>query len=259
MVVKSPFHKVVTVRETWERVDNLGAYSIPSGRKETGFLVPSVAHGRTNGAKLRNRWFRQLAIFAPKVVHPCSWAQLKTMAESASYSTEVQTSGGLRIEVSPDALTITSVTSILTWLLTYLTYGAFFYLSYVLVSGGRPSPVLLFLLAALVLQYFVLGDIVGVQSLRFTRENLEVIDIFRFRPTRTKSYKRDDVREIRVGAVTSGRCGNPIAGLIFEVGDEQFKAFYGQPVYGLRGREAQKIVEELQRLGFHLSHDPAMP
>jgi hypothetical protein len=171
------------------------------------------------------------------------------MADSSSYSTEVQTSEGFRIEVSSDEPTVTSVTSILTWLLTCLTYGAVFYVFYVLISGRRPPAVLLLVLAVLVLQYLI----VGVQNLRFTRENLEVIDVFHFRPTRTRSYKRDDVREIRVGAVSYSRYG-PIAGLIFEVGDKRFKV-----LYGLRGREAQKILEELQRLGFHLSHDPAMP
>jgi hypothetical protein len=175
--------------------------------------------------------------------------KLKTMTESASYSTEVQTSDGFRIEVSPDELTVTTVTSIGTWLLTCLTYGAFLYVVYVLISGGRPPIVLLLALAVLVLQYFL----VGVQNLRFTRADLEVIDVFRLRPARTRSYKRDDVREIRVGVVSHSRYG-PILGLIFEVGDMRFKV-----LSGLRGREAQKILEELERLGFHLSQDPAMP
>jgi hypothetical protein len=188
-------------------------------------------------------WFRQLAIFAPEWYTLVRGRKLKTMADSASYSTEVQTSGGFRLEVSPDELTVTK-----------LTPGLWICLIFGLVSlwfcSALGAPVLLLGLAVLVLGYFF----VRVRNLRCTREYLKVIDVFAWpRETRTMSYKRGDVRDIRLGVVAYARYSIPITGLVFNVGDKRIKT-----LYGLRGREAQKIFDELQRLGFHISYVPAM-
>jgi len=121
---------------------------------------------------------------------------------------------------------------------------------YVLVSVRRSSAVLLLLLLAVgVLRYFFFG----VRNLRCTRENLEVIDVFRGRAKRTRSYRRGDVGGIRFGSVSFSRYG-PTGGLISEVAGKRINT-----LYGLRCIEAQKVLDELQRLGFNVCHDPGMP
>lgn len=170
------------------------------------------------------------------------------MAGSAAHSVEPQISGGFRIEISPDELTVTEFTSARTRLWVYLTYAVVF--CCLLVSAGRSSEIfLLLLLGASVFRYLF----VGVHNLRCTRENLEVIDIFYGRTRRTRSYKRNDVSGTRFGAVSLSKYG-PTGGLIFEVAGSRIKA-----LYGLRCVEAQKVLDELQRLGFDVCRDPGMP
>lgn len=169
------------------------------------------------------------------------------MAESASYSTEMRTSGGFRIEVSPDELTITK--SVGAW--TYLIFGLVFF-GFVVISLRRFPPFLFLVLAVYVFVYFY-GR---VHNLRCTREYLEVIDVFAWpRKARTRRYKRTDVRDIRRAVVNYDwrRPGGPIYGLVFNVGGERIPT-----LHDVSGREAQMIFDELQRLGYHISWDPSL-
>ncbi len=174
----------------------------------------------------------------------------KPMAENADCSTDLQTSGGFRIEITPVGLTVEKAAETQTlWI--YLIYAVIFcYFFYALVSVGRPASFLLLLpLAVGVIQYWF----VGIHNLRCTRENIEVIDVIRGRTRRVRSYPRDSVKGIRYGGVSFSMYSS-ICGLILEVEGKPVKT-----LYGLKCVEAKKILDELQRLGFNVCHDPAMP
>lgn len=173
------------------------------------------------------------------------------IAGSAANSTEIEISGGFEIEVSPDELTVTKAGAISTrarlWM--YLLYALAF--CYILLSAGWSSSFIFLgvLLAAGIFRYLF----VGVHNLRCTRENLEVIDVVCGQTERTWSYPRSDVKGIRFGTVSFSRYGST-GGLMFEVEGKRIKA-----LYGLKCIEAQKILDELQRLGFDISQDVGMP
>jgi hypothetical protein len=107
------------------------------------------------------------------------------MAGSAGYSAQLLTSGGFRIEIGPDGLTVTEDSSTRTRFSIYLTYTVVF--CYLLVSARRSLVIfLLVLLAAGLLRYLF----IGVHNLRGTHENLEVIDLFRGRTKRSAVRSR---------------------------------------------------------------------
>lgn len=172
------------------------------------------------------------------------------MAGVTVNSPETQVSGGFRLEVSSDEFSVAEATSTRTRLWTSLLYAVVF--GYILVSAAFSASSIitigvLFLAGAL--QYLF----VGVHNLRCTRDYLQVIDVIRGRTTRTRSFLRTEVKDIRFGAVSFSRYGS-IGGLIFEVAGKKIKA-----LYGLRCIEAQKILDELQRLGFDVCRDVGMP
>jgi hypothetical protein len=169
------------------------------------------------------------------------------MTGLATYPTDVETSGGFRIETSPEKLTVTRAMSSKARLWIYLTYAFIFF--YLLFSVGRSSAFLLLLLLAIGGLRYLFN---GVHNLRCDRNNLEVIDIFPGRTKRTRSYNQSEVSGIRFGAVSFSRYGAN-GGLIFEVAGKKIKL-----LYGLKCIEAQKILDELQRLGFNVLHDPGM-
>ena len=169
------------------------------------------------------------------------------MAESDYHSTEMQTSGGFQVKVSPNELTITK--SVGAW--TYLILGLAFF-GVVFVFLRRFPPFLFVLLAVYVFGYFY-GR---VHNLRCTREYLEVIDVFAWpRRARTRRYLQAQVRDIRRGIVSYdfGRPGRPVFGLVFNAGGERIPM-----LHDVSGREAQMIFDELQRLGYHISFDPTL-
>jgi len=90
-------------------------------------------------------------------------------------------------------------------------------------------------------------------NMRCTHQVLEVIDVRRGRTVQTSSYSRAEVNGIKFGAVAYSRYGAQ-CGLIFEVAGKRIKM-----LYGLKCVEAQKILHELQNLGFDVCLDVGMP
>lgn len=68
----------------------------------------------------------------------------------------------------------------------------------------------------------------------------------------TRSFPRECVKRIRFGQVAYSRYGGT-TGLIFTVDGKQEKI-----LYGLECIEAQKILDELQRLGYDIVRDVGM-
>ena len=169
------------------------------------------------------------------------------MIESECLSTELLVSGGFRIESSPDEITVTEAKSRESYF-RYLVIAVFIgYL--IIVVLAQPSSFWILLLVA---AGGLWGWFRGVHNVRCTRETVEVTDILPGRVKRT-SYARTEVKEVRFGTVSIARYGS-VNGLIFEVADKSIKT-----LYGLRSIEAQRILDELQRLGFRVYSDPGMP
>lgn len=167
------------------------------------------------------------------------------MAESECHSTELLVSGGFRIEIAADELTVTKTRG----KNKYLVLPLAVFVGY-LVWDNRSSWLLILLVAALFgIRYWFSA----IHNLRCTRETVEVIDILPGRAQKTTSYARVDVKEVRFGEVGLSRYGS-VNGLIFDVADKKVKT-----LSGLESPEAQRILNELQRLGFNTYNDPGMP
>jgi hypothetical protein len=170
------------------------------------------------------------------------------MTESECHSAELQVSGGFRIEISPDELTVTEAKAKHRYL-SYLVSAVFIGYLIILVLARGPSSFWVLLLVA---AGGLWGWFTGVHNVRCTREMVEVTDILPGRVKRT-TYARAEVKEVKFGAVSIARYGS-VNGLIFEVAGKPIKT-----LYGLRSIEAQRILDELQRLGFNVYSDPGMP
>jgi hypothetical protein len=91
------------------------------------------------------------------------------------------------------------------------------------------------------------------KRLRFTPDVIEIIETHRGRLHRTQSYLKADVttlhyeEEMSIFPGTKGR-------LCFTVGDQQIKC-----LYPLKCLEANRILSELQRMGFDVLRDAGLP
>lgn len=175
---------------------------------------------------------------------------MQTITESAGSSTAPQDSGGFRIEVSPDKLSVIKTQQTRRGLSLFLTYaaGACWLL---LRSPDRLllSVVLLLVLGIGIARYFCGAD----HNLQCTREYLELVDVVRGRVRQTRQFTRAEVERIHFGTVRQSQYGST-GGLIFNVAGKRIKT-----LYGLKCVEAQRIIDQLQRLGFDVWHDPGMP
>lgn len=149
------------------------------------------------------------------------------------------------IEISQDELTVTKDRSKENTFSTYLV-GCVVALCFALYWG---LPFSLFLLTMVGIGYLLSR----AHNLRCTRETLEVIDIIHYQGSETRSFSRTEVKGICFGAVSYSKYG-AICGLVFEAAGKKIKM-----LYGLKSPEAQKILGELERLGFDVIWDPGMP
>ena len=174
------------------------------------------------------------------------------MDESECHSTELLVSGGggFRIEISPDEVTVTEAKEKGRYL-SYLVSAVF--IGYLIIQVlAQPSSFWILLLVAAGGLWGWFKGVHGVHNVRCTRETVEVTDILSGRVKRT-SYARTEVKEVRFGTVSVASYG-AVNGLIFEVADKPITT-----LFGLRPIEAQRILDELQRLGFKVYSDPGMP
>ena len=162
-----------------------------------------------------------------------------------STSTDVRISGGFRIEISPQELIVTKTGSSAVSTLVLLA---------VLALGALLSDSSLVYSAIVVSAVLIGWYLSGVDhNLRCTRERLEVLDVFQIRAPKTRTYPCSDVKQIAFSAVSFSKYGS-INGLAFEACGKRVKM-----LYGLKSVEAKIILDELERLGFDVFHDVAMP
>jgi hypothetical protein len=179
----------------------------------------------------------------------------KTMG-TESQSVRVQTTGGFRIETHPDEIIVTKAvsaedaTATKRWL-RYCAYGALLSCAlFALLISARRYPLFLTILLAIAVLQYLFG---GVHNLRCTRESLDVVDIVHGRIRRTRSFPQSEVKRVRFAAVSYSKYG-AITGLVFTAAGKNIKT-----LYGLKCVEAQQILYEIQRLGYDVEHDVAMP
>jgi hypothetical protein len=178
------------------------------------------------------------------------------MTEAAPHIIGIHTSGGFRIETYPDEIVVTKVASAESptgrmRFVRYLAYGALLSCASfaLLISARQFLPFVVIFLAVAILRYLL----VGIHNLRCTRDGLDVIDVFHGRKEKTRLFPRAEVKRVRFGAVSYSKYG-ATCGLIFTAAGKNIKT-----LSGLKCIEAQEILDELQRLGYDVVHDPAMP
>jgi hypothetical protein len=172
----------------------------------------------------------------------------------AAIQPSAQTSGGFRIEVGNDELTVTtdnfeaSKADLGLLLLGLIVLVA----SLRLIAARDWLPILLISVTfaiAIVFRFFFGRD----RNLHCTRETLQVAEVRRGSVIRTTDYERAKVGEVQFGAVAYSKYGATM-GLVFMADKRRVKT-----LYGLRCVEAQKILAELERLGYRVQHDVGMP
>ena len=171
------------------------------------------------------------------------------MADTLAPATQVQNSGGFRIETSADALTVAEATSTSQRLWMYVFYTLL--IGWLLIRSISEKQYILLAIVLLLAVGILRG--LSVHNLRCTRDNLEVIDVFYPRTRRIRAYARTDVKQIRFGPASFSKYG-AIGGLIFEATGKRIKV-----LYGLKCVEAQAILDQLRRLGFDVFADVGMP
>ncbi|MGA9069377.1 MAG: hypothetical protein WB424_03915 [Terracidiphilus sp.] len=184
--------------------------------------------------------------------------------ETSSLSSTIVNSGGFRIEIRPDELAVTAdkkafgspKKSAIRLFIRYLIFGFFgLYTLFFLVpkfidfnSTGKIT------FMAFIIIVFCIGWLSGSTNIRCTRENLEVIRVRLGRANQTTLYAKDRVKDICFGVVSPVISKYPVCGIIFTVAGKKIKT-----LDGLKVVEAQKILAELQRLGYSVVQDVGMP
>jgi hypothetical protein len=172
---------------------------------------------------------------------------------AAQHLTGVQLSGGFRIESLPDELTVTrdawlSFSSLRSRWAYFLLLS--FWLLVLAVSAGR------FFYIGIALGFvtgFLRYMFAEVHNLHCTRDSLDVIDVVRGRQKRTRSFPRTEVKNISYRALNYPM-GAQHATLVVTLATQRIEA-----LYRLKCVEAQQILYEIQRLGYDVEHDVAMP
>jgi hypothetical protein len=122
----------------------------------------------------------------------------------------------------------------------------------------KPAPSLFSPLASLSIWCIVMGQILfdslrgllgGRQVLRCTRGRMEIIDIDFGRVWRRRFFARTKVREIVFGA--AGFTLGSRRGLSFLTAGKRVRLFPG-----LKAPEAERVLNEMKRLGFEVVRDP---
>jgi len=196
------------------------------------------------------------------------------MSEAATGAAETLTTGGFRIEIRPDELTVVAEPLFLAKLknwnrkLRLVGLASLFVPIFCIIelvespptlsslhdlpamlksSGPEPAslrwvfPLLWLVMIALSLLGAMLK---GHDTLRCTRDEIEVIHTFRGRVRRQRSFSKAAVKRVQLGS----------AHLMFYVSGKRT-----QCLLGLKSIEAQRILSELRRLGFDAVDDIGMP
>lgn len=162
--------------------------------------------------------------------------------------TRTVNSGGFRIEVSPDEVSVSSANSTATQLTVFATVAMATLFYAVLFESGGSVTAYLVALAIVALGVFFSSN----HNIRITQRGVDVIDVRLGRTMQTMSYSREQVRKVCFGPVAFSMYGGS-NGLVFYLGEAKVKT-----LYGLKSIEAQILLDELERFGFAVSRDPAM-
>jgi hypothetical protein len=90
------------------------------------------------------------------------------------------------------------------------------------------------------------GDI----GLHCTREKFELLNIFRGQVRSVQSFAKVDVKQIQFGGTTF----STVPGIVYSIAGKKTQIFKG-----IKCVEAKEILDQLDRLGYDVLHDVAMP
>jgi hypothetical protein len=204
------------------------------------------------------------------------------MAETITNSAEVIKAGGFRIEIRLEELTVCEdrtafdqnakkrflmifLLSIVFWFIPSISIFfdpkfqydlSLLWLKPGLLFAWPPSEqALLSLYANLVLVVILITFFIalrkGKMKLRCTPDVIEVIDLYRGRVRKTYSYARSEVKKLQYDARLS--ILSESGSLVFNVRGERMRCFSR-----LKCLEAQRILDELRRMGYDIVRDPGM-
>jgi len=172
-------------------------------------------------------------------------------------------SGGFRIEIHPDELTVTrnrtafqpkNKTALgIIWKVFIFIFIAFYALFSFLPTALKGGYAFLGIFAAMIGLPALWAYSQGSKNLHCTRDNLEVIQVARGKVRNKWAYPKDSVKRVGFAPVSYSRYGST-CGLIFRAQGKKVKT-----LVGLECPEAQIILQQLDRLGFDIVHDVAMP
>lgn len=185
------------------------------------------------------------------------------MAETTIQNDATVSAGGFRIKIQPDELTVAADgpsvlpnrKSMKGILLTALVgvFAASCSLFIFLPTGANPDSASWAVTTLLIAAFFVWVYLSGSKGLHCTRDSLEVDRISCGRVKSKQLYPKDAVKGICFTAVACSEYGS-IYGLEFSAKGKKVKV-----LHGLQSPEAQTILRQLDRLGFDVVHDVAMP
>jgi hypothetical protein len=199
-------------------------------------------------------------------------------------SAELVTAGGFRIEIRPEELLVNADRTAFdrnakkrNWMLFVLWVVFIFVPNLSLfttlefphsLSSLRRMPTLLFtmppeqqalrwfcslLVLAILIVSLLLASWRGQKTLRCTPDHLEIIHAFHGRIRRRQSFAKSEVKSIQYDEGTSIISANS-GRLRFIAGKRNY-----QCLLGLKSLEAQRILDELRKMGFDAIRDPALP
>ena len=171
--------------------------------------------------------------------------------------------GGLRIEVHPDELTVTRDRTTLqpkkktafgtVWKVILFILIAFYVLFSFLPAALKGGYAFLGIFGAMIAIPTLWGYWQGSKDLHCTRDTLEVIQVARGKVRNKWLFPKSSVKAIGFAPVSYSKYGST-CGLVFKVQGKKVKT-----LVGLECPEAQIILQQLDRLGFDVVNDVAMP
>jgi hypothetical protein len=185
------------------------------------------------------------------------------MAEPTIQDDASVSAGGFRIVTRPDELTVTANGSSvklnkksIKGLLLIALGGAFAASCSLFIyrpTDANPDVVSWAILTLLIAGLFVWAYLSGSKNLHCTRDSLEVVQISCGRVKNRQLFPKNAVIDICYTAVAWSEYGS-IYGLQFDAEGKKVHV-----LHGLQSPEAQLILKQLERLGFDVVYDVAMP
>jgi hypothetical protein len=187
----------------------------------------------------------------------------EVMTDTTTESTDTIRTGGFCVEVSPSSLRVTadktalapkrkSAIRIALKIAFYCGFGLLILIN-IADSIERHHTIFLIGLAVIFGLSLLFSIFRGRNDIYCTRDSLQVIRKIRGKISGKWTFPKNLVGPIRYAVFSSSRTGST-CGLLFSAQEKKIKVLSGLEIV-----EAYKILKELDRLGYEVTHDVGMP